>query len=129
MEHIILRAQISGTDADATKYLYNPLAETLYIEAIAIVPHVSVAVNGTNYNTETITNEGQSSAVIATHTSNSSGGSALVAGTPLALTFSATGVGKVLEIAPGGVLKVALVNTATGPAYDEEIVVTCVRRK
>lgn len=128
MEHIILRAQISGTDADATKYLYNPLAETLYIEAIAIVPHVSVAVNGTNYNTETITNEGQSSAVIATHTTNT-GGAALVAGTPLALTFSATGVGKVLEIAPGGVLKVALANTATGPAYDEEIVVTCVRRK
>ncbi len=110
---------VSGTDAADTAFLHNLLADTLIVEAITLLPVVTVATHASNYITttiETFTSAGVSIGTVATHTTNSSGGSALTADTPKVLTL--TGTGKIPEVPAGGFIKVGVAKAGTGPAYD-----------
>lgn len=111
--------RVSGTDATDTCYLYNPFPHKVLVTGFTIVPKTAVSVHANNYITTTITNP--DAATLATHTTNSSGGSAMVAGTPIDLAFGAAGVGTALELAAGAKLTVAITKAGTGPAYDFQV--------
>lgn len=108
----------SGSDAVDTVYIVNPNPFKVRITGGYIMPGASVSTHASNYITTTIK---KGSDTIATHTTNSSGGSALTAGTALALTLSGT-VAKVYEIAAGGVITVDVAKAGTGPAYEFAVV-------
>lgn len=102
----------SGTDATDNVHILNPSAGTVRAVSFYLVPHVSVATHASNYITITVK---KGSSVLATFTTNSSGGAALTAGTPVALTI--TGTGADLEIAAAGVYTVEVAKSGTGPSY------------
>lgn len=115
----LYKVTVSGTDAVDQEYIYNALGETAKITAMAIVPNVAVATHASNYIT---LNVKRGSTTIATFTTNSSGGAAMVAGTPIAMTI--TGTGGDLERASAGVFSVEVAKAGTGPAYDFAVVAT-----
>lgn len=113
----MLHCVVSGTDATDTSYIYNPFGYKIAVEAVLLCPKTTVATHASNYITGTLTaNDG--STTLGTHTTNSSGGAALTAGTSVALTFGADGAGKALEIPSGGKLTFAVTKAGTGPAYN-----------
>lgn len=112
----ILSCQGSGSDSDFSRYVVNPSGEKARILSGHITPNVSVSTHASNYMTWNVK---KGSTTIATFTTNSSGGAALTAGTPVALTF--TGTGKDMEIDSGSAVLVEGVNSGTGPAYDVEV--------
>lgn len=107
---------VAGTDATDTAYIHNATGQKLRILAVSIVPKTSVSTHASNYITTSIK---KGSDTITAHTTNSSGGSALTAGTVKDLSL--TGVGKVLEIDDGGVITVDVAKNGTGPAYSNYI--------
>lgn len=107
---------VAGTDATDTAYIHNNTGQTLRILAVSLVPKTSVSTHASNYITTSIK---KGSDTITAHTTNSTGGSALTAGTVKDLTL--TGTGKVLEIADGGVISVDVAKNGTGPAYSHYI--------
>lgn len=113
----MIHCAVSGTDATDTAYIFNPFGYKIAVEAVLLCPKTTVATHASNYITGTLTaNDG--STVLGTHTTNSSGGAALTAGTSVALTFGADGAGKALEIPSGGKLTFAVTKAGTGPAYN-----------
>lgn len=112
--------KVAGTDATDTTYIVNPYPFKVQVLGGYIVPDTSVAVHASNYITTTVK---KGSDTIASHTTNSSGGSALTAGTALALTLSGT-VAKVYEIAAGGMMEVAVAKAGTGPAFGHQVALT-----
>lgn len=116
----------SGTDADDTVYLGNPSAtEKLTVLGLYIEPAVTVATHAANYITTTISD---GTNTLATHTTNSSGGSALTAGTMKALSL-ASGAGAFVDIAALGSVKVAVVKSGTGPPYEFRLVAVCKKQR
>lgn len=121
-DRVILEGVVGGTDATDAIYLFNPFPDhKLLIRSAFLGPNVAVATHASNYITTTLT----TSATLATHTTNSSGGSALVAGTRKDLTLSGTGLA--LEVAAGGSIAVAVAKAGTGPAYEHVVQVLCSR--
>jgi hypothetical protein len=120
---IVLSGLVSGTDATATLYLENKTSDKVVVQAIDIMPHLAVATHASNYITTTVTAGGTT--LVTAHTTNSSGGSAMVAGTSLPFAFAATGVGTALELAAGGTLLVAVAKAGTGPAYNFSVNARC----
>ena len=112
-------AVVSGTDATDDVYVHNYSADTVAVDSIDLMPKTSVSTNASNYITTTVSIGGTT---VATHTTNSSGGSALTAGTRLAMTLS--GTGKQLEIAAGSSMRIQVSKNGTGPAYSNQIVAT-----
>lgn len=110
---------VSGTDATDDVCVHNYSADTVAISSLDLMPKTSVSTHAANYITTTVSIGGTT---IATHTTNSSGGSALTAGTPLAMTLS--GTGKQLEIASGGTMRIQVAKAGTGPAFNNMIVAT-----
>jgi len=104
---------VSGSDAVDTNYMLNNSSASAKIKKLRVVPVVSVSTHASNYITITVK---KASTTLATFTTNSSGGAALTAGTPVDLTI--TGSGKDLEIADGGVITVDVTKAGTGPAYE-----------
>lgn len=122
MNSIELRSRaVAGTDAVDVAYVVNPYPFKVRVIGGYIMPDTSVATHASNYITTTVK---KGSDTIASHTTNSSGGSALTAGTALALTLSGT-VAKVYEIAAGGVVTVDLAKAGTGPAYKHYVSLLC----
>lgn len=112
----------SGTDAVDTLYVVNASGHTLRVLSASIVPVVSVSTHAANYITTTL-KDGAGGSTIGSHTTNSSGGTALTAGTPRAITISGTGLN--LEIADGAVVEVDVAKAGTGPAYEFTVAVVC----
>jgi hypothetical protein len=116
-------ATLSGTDADDSTYVGNPTGEKLVIVAAYVEPTVAVATHASNYNTTTV-KDSTGTTTVYSHTTNSSGGSALVAGTMNAMTLGA-GVGTAAEIAVNGSVLCGVANSGTGPAYEQRVVLHC----
>jgi hypothetical protein len=116
MQTFYQHANVSGSDSTDTVYIYNPHPYAVRVRKLAILPKTAVATHASNYITTTISNGGDT---LATHTTNSTGGSALAAGTEKSLTISGTGTQ--LEVAAGGVLTVAVTKAGTGPAYNHQV--------
>ena len=114
MDTVVLTGYVSGTDATADLYIENVQGDKVVVQTIEIMPSVSVSTHASNYITSTVSAGGTT---LATHTTNSSGGSALTAGTLAGLTFGASGVGTALEIASGGTARIQVAKAGTGPAY------------
>lgn len=110
---------VSGTDATDTAYIVNATSGKVRVKALRIIPKTAVAVHASNYITTTIK---KGSTTIGSHTTNSSGGSALVAGTVTDVTLSGSGTD--IELAAGGVLAVDVAKAGTGPAYNHEVLAT-----
>lgn len=112
---------VSGSDSTDTVYLYNPYGYKVAVEAVLLCPKTSVATHASNYIIGTL-KANDDSITLATHTTNSSGGAAMTAGTSVAMTMGSDGVGKNLEIPSGGKLTFAVTKAGTGPAYNYEII-------
>ena len=108
---------VSGTNAADTNYVMNPYPFKVRVAAINILPKTAVATNGSNHITTSVK---KSATTLASHTTNSTGGSALVAGTVKGLTITGTGLD--LEIDAGGVITVEVAFAGTGPAYNHQVV-------
>lgn len=108
---------VSGSNASDTNYIMNPYSFKVRIAAINILPKTAVATSGSNHITTSVK---KSATTLASHTTNSSGGSALVAGTVKGLTITGTGLD--LEIDAGGVITVEVAFAGTGPAYNHQVV-------
>lgn len=118
MQNSIFRSAIvAGTDATDTKYVGNPSGKRVKLARVVLVPNVSVAVHASNYITIAIK---KGATTVATHTTNSSGGTALTAGTPVAMTIS--GTGNDIEAADLGAFTVDVSKAGTGPAYSVDAV-------
>ena len=122
-ETVILSGVVSGTDAAATLYLENKTSDKIVVQAIDIMPNLAVSTHASNYITTAVTAGGVT--LVTAHTTNSSGGSAMVAGTALSFPFAATGVGTALELSAGGTLLVAVTKAGTGPAYNFSVNARC----
>ena len=107
---------VAGTNATDTAFIHNHTGQKIRITGVSIVPKTAVATNGSDYITTSIKN---GSDTIAAHTTNSTGGSALAAGTVKDLSI--TGTGKVLEIEAGGVISVDVAEAGSGPAYSHYV--------
>lgn len=107
---------VSGTDATDTAYIVNNTGAKIRILAVTLMPKTSVATHASNYITTSVK---KGSDTITSHTTNSSGGSALTAGTAKSLDL--TGTGKVLEIDDGGLITVDVAKAGTGPAYANHV--------
>lgn len=105
-------AIVAGTDATDTKYVGNTCGKKVKVAGVVLVPNVSVSLHASNYITISIK---KGATTIATHTTNSSGGSALTAGTPVEMTL--TGTGTDLEVADLGAFTVDVAKAGTGPTY------------
>lgn len=103
---------VSGTDAVDTDYAINNSGNKATIQRLYLIPSVSVSTHASNYITVTVK---KGANTLATHTTNSSGGTALTAGTPVELAITGTGLN--LEIADGGAITVDVTKAGTGPAY------------
>lgn len=110
---------VSGTDAVDTAYITNGGPNKVIVKNLRIEPKVSVATHAANYITTAVK---KGSTTIASHTTNSSGGSALTAGTILDMTISGSGTDIVLDA--GGILKVDITKAGTGPAYNHRVIAT-----
>lgn len=108
---------LAGTDATDLAYITNEYSGTIIIESVSIEPKTAVSTHASNYITTTVKN---GSDTLASHTTNSSGGSALAAGTRKNLTIS--GTAKQCEIASGGVITCDVAKAGTGPAYAHRVV-------
>jgi len=108
---------VSGTNAADTNYIMNPYPFKVRVAAINILPKTAVATNGSNHITTSVK---KAATTLASHTTNSTGGSALVAGTVKGLTITGTGLD--LEIDAGGVITVEVAFAGTGPAYNHQVV-------
>lgn len=117
---MFLHCAVSGTDSTDTGYLYNPYSFSVKVEEVTILPKTAVATHASNYITTTIAN---GATTLGTHTTNSSGGSALAAGTQKVVSLVESGTK--LEIAAGGVLAITVAKQGTGPAYNHQIVARC----
>lgn len=106
---------LSGTDADDTVYIANGTGQRMLIEAVTLMPAVSVSAHATNIITTTVSTAG---GTVGTQTTDSdvAGYSAHTAGTPLAVSI--TGTGAALEVAAGAAITIAVVKGGTGPAYE-----------
>lgn len=113
--------ELSGTDATDKAYIVNLTGHTLKVESAYIIPNVTVATHAANYITTTL-NDGVGGSAMTSHTTNSSGGSALTVGVPKALTLTE---GTVLEIADGAVVEVDVAKAGTGPAYAFSVELKC----
>ena len=109
---------VSGTNATDTAQIVNRTSNRIRIKSVDIIPKSAVSTHASDYITTTVK---KGSDTIASHTTNSSGGSALVAGTLKPLTLS--GTGKILEIDAGGVIDVDVAENGTGPAYNHRVIV------
>lgn len=109
---------VSGTNATDTAQIVNRSSNRIRVKSVDIIPKTAVSTDGSNYITTTVK---KGSDTIASHTTNSSGGSALAAGTLKSLTLS--GTGKILEIDAGGVIDVDVAKAGTGPAYNHRVIV------
>lgn len=112
-------APLSGTDAIDTAYITNSTGGKVRIKSIKILPKTAVATHASNYITTTV-KKGVGGTTIASHTTNSTGGSALAVGTPTADLTSGTGTN--LELAADGVLAIDVAKAGTGPAYNHQVV-------
>lgn len=110
-------AVVAGTDATDDVYIHNYSLDTVVLQSIGLMPKTSVSTHASNYITTTCSVGGTT---VATHTTNSSGGSALTAGTLLSMTLS--GTGKQLEIASGSTMRIQVAKAGTGPTYSNQIV-------
>jgi len=108
---------VSGSNASDTNYIMNPYSFKVRIAAINILPKTAVATNGSNHITTSVK---KAATTLTSHTTNSTGGSALVAGTVKGLTITGTGLD--LEIDAGGVITVEVAFAGTGPAYNHQVV-------
>jgi len=108
---------VSGTNAADTNYIMNPYPFKVRVAAINILPKTAVATNGSNHITTSVK---KAATTLTSHTTNSTGGSALVAGTVKGLTITGTGLD--LEIDAGGVITVEVAFAGTGPAYNHQVV-------
>lgn len=104
---------MSGTDALDTNYAFNGSPFTAKVIGLKLIPVVSVSTHASNYITITAKN---GSTTLATFTTNSSGGAAMTAGTPITMTLSGTGTD--LEIAADGLVTFNVTKNGTGPAYE-----------
>jgi len=114
---MFLHCNVSGSDSTDTGYLYNPYPFSVIVDAITLMPKTAVSTHASNYITTTVANGGTT---LGTHTTNSSGGSALAAGTNKSISLVESGTK--LEIASGGVLAVTVAKNGTGPAYNHQVV-------
>lgn len=112
----IIHTQVSGSDSTDTDYAGNASAVKVALTKVLMVPKTSVSTHASNYVTVTIK---KGSTTLGSWTSNSSGGSALTAGTPAEITLTGTGVD--LEIASGAAFLVDVTKAGTGPAYDMNV--------
>lgn len=119
---MFLHAMVSGSDSTDTAYLYNPYAFAVKLEELTILPTTAVATHASNYITTTVAN---GATTLGTHTTNSSGGSALVAGTQKVISLVESGTK--LEIPAGGVLAVTVAKQGTGPAYEHSVCARCIQ--
>jgi hypothetical protein len=108
---------VSGSNTADTNYIMNPYPFKVRIAAINILPKTAVATNGSNYITTTVK---KAATTLASHTTNSTGGSALVTGSVKGLSITGTGLD--LEIDAGGVITVEVASAGTGPAYNHQVV-------
>jgi hypothetical protein len=111
------KVQVSGTNATDQDYIANCTGARVGVASLTIVPNVSVSVDASNFITLSVK---KGATTIATHTTNSSGGAAMTAGTPIAMSI--TGTGKDVEVADGSVLSVEVAKSGTGPTYDFAVV-------
>lgn len=107
---------MAGTDATDTAYIVNNTGSKIRILAVTLMPKTSVATHASNYITTSVK---KGSDTITAHTTNSTGGSALTAGTAKSLDL--TGTGKVLEIDDGGLISVDVAKAGSGPAYSNHV--------
>jgi hypothetical protein len=110
---------VSGTDATDTAFIVNGTSGKVRVKAARLIPKTAVSTHASNYIT---TDVKKGSANLGSHTTNSSGGSALVAGT--VTTIPITGSGTDLELDAGGVLLINVTKAGTGPAFNHQVVVT-----
>lgn len=90
---------------------------------VVLIPNSAISTDGSNYRTTEVK---VGSTVVASQTTNSSGGSARVAGTPQRLTISATG--KAARFTAGTDV-VSVVSTKTGTGAVEDATVKLVWEK
>lgn len=114
-------SELAGTDAADTVYVPNVSGHKLRVEACYIVPNAAVAADATNYITITLRN-GVGGATIASHSTASTGGSAMSAGVPIALSVSGGTAG---EVPDGGVIEVAATKAGVGPTYAFLVALRC----
>ena len=96
------------TDPDSLEYA---------LVDVVLIPNSAISTDGSNYRTTEVK---VGSTVVASQTTNSSGGSARVAGTPQRLTISATG--KASRFTAGtDVVSVVSTKTGTGAVEDATI--------
>lgn len=107
-----------AANANEDRYVTVPFAGEWEIEKICIVPATSVSTDGSNYRT---TSFKVGSTTVASQTTNSSGGAARTAGTPLDLTLSNVGTTRLT----GGTdaLKIESAYTGTGAVEDCDFVI------
>jgi len=108
-----------AADGTAVEYLVNPLDGVGRVSGFTIMPNVAITANDTNYITVTIT---KGVTTLATQTTQITGGAAMVIGTAIEMTLGGSAVGTALEIASGGVIKVAITEAGTGPAFDFKVI-------
>ena len=108
---------VSGTNATDTNYIMNPYPFKVRITAISLMPKTSVSTDASNHITTSVK---KAATTLTSHTTNSTGGSALVAGSVKGLSI--TGTGTDLEIDAGGVITVEVAKAGTGPAYNHQVV-------
>lgn len=118
-------ATVAGTDATDDVYIHNPYPEGILVTNIDLLPNTSVATHANNYITTTVKNAAGDT--LASHTTNSSGGSALTAGTVLNMPIS--GTTKQCEVAAGGVMRIQVAKAGTGPAYEHTVIVRANKRR
>lgn len=100
----------AASPLNGVAYFKAPQAGTLV--AAYLTDTTGVAASDTNYMTATVTNLSNSSVTMATHNTKVTGGSALVADTPKALTLSTTA--DYLKFSAGDVIKITAVKASSG---------------
>ena len=126
MHQIFLTSPVvAGSDAGDLVYFVNPTGETIVVDAVILVPAVSVAANSeSNYIVTTVAGPG---GTIASHSTKQTGGTALTAGTAKALTVSGTGTE--IEVAANGMISVTVADNGTCPAYEHHIALRCHKQR
>lgn len=120
---VLYSATLAGTNAADSTYIGNATGEKLVILAAYIEPTVAVATHASNYITNTV-KDSTGTTTIYSQTTNSSGGTALVAGTMSTMSLQSA-VGTAAEIEAGGSVLAASAATGTGPAYEFRIALLC----
>ena len=97
-----------------TLYWTQPLEGKYKIVSVYFTPYTARALDATNFTTYSVENGG----VVVASNSTEVAGPAIVAGTAIAQTFAATGVGTALEGAQGETLAFKKVDSNAGLALD-----------